>query len=92
MEGTFNLFAKGSGTIRKDDAMRVIQSIGQNPSKKDFKDALNESHLTNQDKLTFNDLKLLLQIIWNESSLESILKEAFKKFDKDGTGAFGTFY
>ena len=88
MEGNFNVISKGTGTVKKEEALKVIQSIGQNPSKKEFNDAFKEAQLTSQDNLTISDIKLLLQIIWNDSSLESILKDAFKKFDKDGTGTY----
>ena len=65
---------------------KVIQSLGQNPSLKEFHTALNQANLNKQEKISLNEIQLLLEIMWNDNSLESILLEAFTKFDKDNSG------
>ena len=86
MEKHFHLFAKGASSIRRDDALKVMQSIGQDQSRKEFNEGLNLTGFTSQDKLTFDETKLLAQVIWNDASLESLLIESFKRLDKNGTG------
>jgi len=64
----------------------VIQSVGQNPSLKEFKDVLYASQLNKQERISLADQRILLESIWSEHSLEAILKESFRRFDKNGTG------
>ena len=110
MEGVFAYYAKGSSTIKRDDALKVnyksnlfkkilfqvktfsikvIQSVGQNPSLREFRDALNVSQLNKQERISLADQKLLFELIWSEHSLETILKDSFRRFDIDGTGKNG---
>ena len=110
MEGVFAFYSKGSSTIKRDDALKVIknliftlsnislqfktiaikviQSVGQNPSLKEFKEALNVTQLNKQERISLSEQRLLLELIWSEHSLESILKDSFRRFDKDGTGYY----
>lgn len=71
--------------------IKVIQSVGQNPSLREFKDALYVSQLNKQERISLADQRLLLELIWSEHSLESILKDSFRRFDKDGTGKNGNW-
>ena len=54
---------------------------------KEYNDGLSRANLNKPDeKISLAEFKFLVQLIWNENSLESILTSAFRKIDKEGTG------
>ena len=87
VEKHFQLFSRGSGSLNKAEALKTIQSIGQDPSMKEYNEGLVRANLNNPDeKISLDEFKLLVQVIWNENSLESVLTDAFRRFDKDNSG------
>ena len=54
---------------------------------KEYNDCLAHANLNNpEQKISLVEFKLLVQSIWNENSLETILISAFRRLDKEGTG------
>ena len=87
VEKHFQLLSRGTGSLTKAEALKALQSIGQDPSRKEFNDALVQANLNKPDeKISLDEFKLLAQLIWNENPLESILIDAFRQFDKSNSG------
>ena len=86
MESVFSFYSKGSDSITQQEALKVVQSVGQVPSTQEFKEALLEANIGNQASITLDDMELILEILWNDNELEAILRESSKKFDKNQTG------
>ena len=86
MEKHFQLFSKGSVSLTKNEALKAIQSIGQDPSKKEYNECLMQVDIKPDQKISLDQFKLVVQLIWNENSLESALESAFRRFDNDKDG------
>ena len=86
LKSKFNLVSKDGKTIKRDDALIAIRAANQNPSLKEFSQAVDEANLENKNLITFDDFVLLSWHIWDEKNSIEDLIQAFKKFDKDGNG------
>jgi Ca2+-binding EF-hand superfamily protein len=64
----------------------LLRAVDQNPSKKEFFEALIEANLTNKEELTLEDFELLAGHIWEDEPSDEILKKAFAKMDKNHDG------
>lgn len=76
-------------SIRTEDAITVIRALGQNPSLRDSQQALLKAGISAKSSLTYEELKLYAENIWNDEddeSFENLLYSAFKRFDKNQTG------
>lgn len=87
MRTKFKFFSTDGGkTIKKDDALLLLRALDQNPSKKEFFEALIEANISSHSTFTFDEFELLAKCIWSDEPMEEVLKKAFKKFDKNGDG------
>ena len=86
LKSKFNLVSKDGKTIKREDALIAIRAANQNPSLKEFSQAVDEANLEHKSIITFDDFVLLSWHIWDEKSSIEDLIQAFKKFDKDGNG------
>ena len=91
MKTKFNLISKDGGrSIKSEEALTVIRAVGQNPSQREFKDALNQAKLNNKSTLTYDEFYTFAQIVWEEELAENVLNQAFKKIDTNGNGWIDT--
>ncbi|KAJ2741996.1 hypothetical protein GGI20_004793 [Coemansia sp. BCRC 34301] len=81
----FALFDKDNdGSITATELEAVLKSLGQNPSKAEVQDMVNELDTDGNGKIDFEEFIALMQRHSPDESDE--LKEAFSVFDKDGDG------
>lgn len=80
----------GGRSIKREEALIVIRAVGQNPSQKEFINALNQANLNNKSTLTYDEFYTFAQIIWEEELAENLLNQAFKKIDSNGNGWIDT--
>ena len=80
----------GGRSIKREEALIVIRAAGQNPSQKEFINALNQANLNNKSTLTYDEFYTFAQIIWEEELAENLLNQAFKKIDSNGNGWIDT--
>ena len=84
----FSLFDKdGDGTITTKELGTVMRSLGQNPTEAELQDMINE---VDQDGFGTIDLPEFLTLMASKmqdsDSEEEDLKEAFRVYDRDGSG------
>jgi Ca2+-binding EF-hand superfamily protein len=66
--------------------MKLVQLVGQNPTKKQMNDALESCSLTHAKELTLQNCEAIVWSVWYEMDVEAELRSAFSKFDKDQNG------
>ena len=76
----------GDGTIATKDLGTVMRCLGQNPTESELKDMVNEVDPDDTGKLDFPTFLSLMASKVNEEDTEQELLEAFRVFDRDGTG------
>ncbi|KMZ76016.1 putative Calmodulin [Zostera marina] len=83
----FLLFDKdGDGCITMDELATVIRSLGQNPTKEELLDMMNEVDVDGNGTIEFNEFLHLMARKMKETDADEELREAFKVFDKDQNG------
>ncbi|KAF3325281.1 calmodulin-like protein 11 [Carex littledalei] len=83
----FSLFDKnGDGCITFEELAAVIKSLGQNPSKEELNDMINDVDSDGNGTIEFGEFLNLMSRKLKENDSEEELKEAFKVFDKDQNG------
>ncbi|EOD33609.1 calmodulin [Emiliania huxleyi CCMP1516] len=83
----FSLFDKdGDGTITTKELGTVMRSLGQNPTKAELQDMINEVDTEGNGTIDFPDFCTLMARKMKDTDSEEELKEAFRVFDKDGSG------
>ena len=83
-----SLFHKHSndGQLATGDCMKLLQLLNQNPTNGQLKTALKEMELSDAPSLSYDEFEGVVWNVWNDSQTENELRDAFKKFDKDGNG------
>mmetsp|Transcript_44859 Transcript_44859/g.71619 ORF Transcript_44859/g.71619 Transcript_44859/m.71619 type:complete len:205 (+) Transcript_44859:71-685(+) len=89
----FRLFDKdGSGTISNDELGTVMRSLGQNPSDQELTDLVEEVDIDGNGEIDFQEFLLMMAKKMNAVDSEQEIREAFKVFDKEGTGSISSAY
>ncbi|CAI0651272.1 unnamed protein product, partial [Colletotrichum noveboracense] len=83
----FDLFDKdGTGDITAQELGEVMRSLGLNPSDTELTDMVNEVDADNNGTIDFNEFLNLMAVKVQVGDAEEELKNAFKVFDRDGSG------
>ncbi|KAL2118755.1 hypothetical protein VTJ04DRAFT_5714 [Mycothermus thermophilus] len=83
----FNIFDKdGTGDITADELGHVMKELGLNPTESELRDLVNEADLNNDGVISFEEFLALMSQTVREPDTEQELINAFKVFDKDGSG------
>ncbi|KAF9876088.1 calmodulin [Colletotrichum karsti] len=83
----FDLFDKdGTGDITAQELGEVMRSLGLNPSDTELTDMVNEVDADNNGTIDFNEFLNLMAQKVQVGDAEEELKNAFKVFDRDGSG------
>ncbi|KAK2005032.1 calmodulin [Colletotrichum falcatum] len=83
----FDLFDKdGTGDITAQELGAVMRSLGLNPSDTELNDMINEADADHNGTIDFNEFLTLMAQKVQVGDAEEELKNAFKVFDRDGSG------
>eukprot|EP00005_Dracoamoeba_jomungandri_P001875 CAMPEP_0174257642 /NCGR_PEP_ID=MMETSP0439-20130205/6752_1 /TAXON_ID=0 /ORGANISM="Stereomyxa ramosa, Strain Chinc5" /LENGTH=148 /DNA_ID=CAMNT_0015340815 /DNA_START=80 /DNA_END=526 /DNA_ORIENTATION=- len=83
----FSLFDKdGDGQITCHELGTVMRSLGQNPTQAGLKDMIQEVDVDGDGKIDFAEFLTMMARKMQDSEGENEIREAFKVFDKDGSG------
>jgi calmodulin len=88
MNEAFSLFDKDSnGTISSNEIGIVMKALGENPTEDQIANSLSEMETTEDGSLAYEEYERIMTTkrIGDEAYEENVL-EAFKFFDKEGTG------
>jgi Ca2+-binding EF-hand superfamily protein len=78
-------------TLKHDLALKAIQLLDLNPSKKEFAKALSETYCEDEGELTLVEFQSLASLLWEEEDVsKDALTQCFKVLDKDGNGVVST--
>jgi Ca2+-binding EF-hand superfamily protein len=80
------LYSRNDRTIKKDDSLKILRSVGQNPSLKEYELGLSELKVDLKLEFTLNELYSLAGILWSNENAKDILSRSFKKLDKNKNG------
>ncbi|XP_056022817.1 calmodulin-like isoform X4 [Ostrea edulis] len=88
MREIFSLFDKDcDGYIDVRELGKVLRSMGMNPTEMEIEDLINQYRDIDDGKLNFSEVMKILAIKSKEPpETEEYLREAFRAFDKDGSG------
>lgn len=67
-----------------------MRELGLNPSKSELEDLVNEADINKDGVINFEEFLNLMSASVKETDTEKELLEAFKVFDKDGSGTIST--
>ena len=80
----FSLFDKnGDGNITSQELGTVMRSLGQNPTEAELSDIIKSLE---SDTIIFEEFLKIMVVKMKDQESEEEIKEAFKVFDKDGSG------
>ena len=83
----FSLFDEnGDGSISSIEIEQVMQKMGYKPTKEEVNDMLNELDVDQNGTIDFNEFISVMSKQSKPSNEDEELREAFKVFDKDGSG------
>ncbi|KAK0396115.1 hypothetical protein QR680_001570 [Steinernema hermaphroditum] len=83
----FELFDRdGDGRITADELGTVMESLGQNPSRQELQDMVNEIDEDGNGTIELEEFVRMMSRKVLESENERELREAFQVFDKDNDG------
>ena len=83
----FSLFDKdGDSNITSKEVGAVMRSLGQTPTEAELTDMINDIDADGNGTIDFPEFLSLMGRKMRDSDTEEELIEAFKVFDKDGTG------
>uniref|UniRef100_A0A6G3MLL3 Calmodulin (Trinotate prediction) n=1 Tax=Henneguya salminicola TaxID=69463 RepID=A0A6G3MLL3_HENSL len=83
----FNVFDKdGDGSISSKKLGTVMRSIGVNPTEVELQDMINAADSSGSGLINFEQFKSMVGKKILSSNVEEEVREAFKVFDKNGTG------
>ena len=77
-------FTDGDGTITTKELGTVMRSLGQNPAEYELQDMINE--IDGNGTIDFPDFLRMIVGKIRDTDAEEELKEAFKIFDREGSG------
>ncbi|KAK1235967.1 hypothetical protein PQX77_000793 [Marasmius sp. AFHP31] len=84
----FGLFDRdGDGTITTRELGTVMRSLGQNPTEVELQDMINEVDADGNGTIDFNEFLSMMSKKVHHADSEEEIRQAFKVFDKDGSGA-----
>merc|ERR1711988_1703920 len=87
----FSLFDNdGDGTITTKELGTVMRSLGQNPTDAELQGMINEVDADGNGTIDFPEFLSLMARKMKDTDTEEELIEAFKCFDKDGSGMIST--
>ncbi|MCO5567497.1 hypothetical protein L7F22_021190 [Adiantum nelumboides] len=87
LKEAFGLFDKdGDGCITTKELGTVMRSLGQNPTKVELQEMINEVDADGKRSINFLEFLNLMAKKMKDTNSEVGLKEAFKVFDKDQNG------
>ena len=83
----FSMFDKDKdGTISAKDLLKVMRSLGQNPSEAELQNMINDIDVDGSGNIDFKEFLIMMAKKMKDNNEEDELIEAFKVFDKDGNG------
>ena len=83
----FSLFDKsGDGTITTKDLGTVIRALGKNPTEAELQDIINEVDPNGDGTVDFPAFLTIMARKMKDTDTEEDIIEAFRVFDKDGSG------
>ncbi|KAK4107130.1 EF-hand [Canariomyces notabilis] len=87
----FDVFDKdNTGDITASELGKVMRELGLNPSDEELKDLINEADLNKDGVISFEEFLALMSKDVGEVDTEEELINAFKVFDKDGSGTISS--
>lgn len=87
----FEIFDKdGTGDITAAELGAVMRELGLNPSPEELQDIVNEADLNKDGVISFEEFLSLMSMGVKETDTEQELVNAFKVFDKDGSGTISS--
>ncbi|KAK4221111.1 hypothetical protein QBC38DRAFT_429655 [Podospora fimiseda] len=87
----FEIFDKdGTGDITAAELGQVMRELGLNPSREELDDIVNEADLNKDGVISFEEFLSLMSQGVKETDTEQELVNAFKVFDKDGSGTISS--
>ncbi|KAL2167127.1 hypothetical protein VTG60DRAFT_1681 [Thermothelomyces hinnuleus] len=87
----FEIFDKdGTGDITADELGQVMRELGLNPSEAELRDLVSEVDINNDGVISFEEFLALMSQTVKEVDTEQELLNAFKVFDKDGSGTISS--
>ncbi|KAF1345104.1 putative calmodulin [Delphinella strobiligena] len=87
LKEVFRLFDKdGDGSISVEELGEVMRSLGLNPSNEDLQDIVAEIDVDNNGVIEFDEFFAIMSRKVKTSDTDSELREAFRIFDRDGSG------
>ncbi|KAH6845627.1 hypothetical protein B0I37DRAFT_380713 [Chaetomium sp. MPI-CAGE-AT-0009] len=87
----FQIFDKdGTGDITADELGQVMRELGLNPSEAELRDLVSEADLDSDGVISFEEFLALMSQNVKELDTEQELLNAFKVFDKDGSGTISS--
>ncbi|KAH6973101.1 calmodulin-like protein [Ilyonectria sp. MPI-CAGE-AT-0026] len=83
----FSLFdSNGDGQVTAKDIGTVMRSLGQNLSDAELQDMVNEIDVDKNGTIDFSEFLAIMSKKRNINDIQEDLLDAFKVFDKDGSG------
>eukprot|EP01103_Thecamoeba_quadrilineata_P006507 TRINITY_DN16232_c0_g1_i1.p1 TRINITY_DN16232_c0_g1~~TRINITY_DN16232_c0_g1_i1.p1 ORF type:complete len:151 (+),score=49.36 TRINITY_DN16232_c0_g1_i1:49-501(+) len=83
----FALFDKdGDGNITSKELGTVMRSLGQNPTEAELRDYISEIEAEGSSNINFDLFMKMMDRKMKEAETDDEIREAFRVFDKDGTG------
>jgi calmodulin len=83
----FSLFDKdGDGTITTKELGTAMRSLGQNPTEAELQDMINEVDAKGNGTVYFPEFLSLMAVKMKDTDTEEELIEAFRMFDRSGSG------
>ncbi|XP_078315546.1 uncharacterized protein LOC111129679 [Crassostrea virginica] len=77
----------GDGTVDAGELKRVMRACGQNASTAQLQDIINDVDHNGNGSLEFSEFVNLMKDIYKDpNQFEEEIKEAFRRYDKDGNG------
>ncbi|GAB1318115.1 Polcalcin Jun o 2 [Madurella fahalii] len=90
-KSVFDTFDKdGTGDITASELGQVMRGLGLNPSDEELDDLVNEADLNKDGVISFDEFLALMSKDVREADTEEELLNAFKVFDKDGSGTISS--
>ncbi|KAH6637099.1 hypothetical protein F5144DRAFT_629048 [Chaetomium tenue] len=87
----FQIFDKdATGDITADELGEVMRELGLNPSDAELNDLVSEADLNSDGVISFDEFLALMSQSVRELDTEQELYNAFKVFDKDGSGTISS--
>ncbi|KIW04752.1 uncharacterized protein PV09_04478 [Verruconis gallopava] len=84
----FKIFDKnGDGQITAEELGEIMRSLGQNPTATELQDIIAELDIDNSGAVDFDEfIRMMGQKLTSGGAEDDELLQAFKVFDKDGSG------